>query len=82
MWHLSPFQYKGEEEELEALDKDKATAQDVAAIIGNESWTSLKCDECGNETETVVQVGQEPEYDSHTACLCVPCVKTAAGLVV
>jgi len=69
-------------DELDALDKETATAQDVAAIIGNESWTRLKCDECGNEPEIVVQVGQEPDYESHTASLCVPCLKAAAGLVV
>lgn len=66
-------------EELDALDKDKASAQDVAAIIGNESWTRLKCNECGSEPEAVLRVGEEPDYESQTACLCKTCVKAAAA---
>jgi len=69
-------------DELDALDKEKATAEDVAAIIGNASWTRLTCDECGKECETVLRVGQPPDYESRTACLCIRCVKDAASLVV
>lgn len=63
---------------LASLDKETATAADVAAIIGNSSWTKLECDECGKTVDAVVEVGHEPDYESSTARLCLPCVQTAA----
>jgi len=61
-------------EGLDAIDVETATPADIAAIIGNESWTRLTCHECGKDTDTVITVGQEPDYESHTASLCRPCV--------
>lgn len=66
---------------LHELDKTTATAADVAAIIGNDSWTKCMCNECDQEVESVVEVGQEPDYESATATLCVTCLKKAAALM-
>ena len=49
-----------------------ATRDDVTAIIGNDSWIGENCSECGKPA--VVMVGQEPDYESHTAWLCALCV--------
>lgn len=49
---------------------------EVDRIIGNGSWTSNHCDECGEAADTV-QVGQPPDYESRTADLCEPCVRRA-----
>lgn len=65
---------------LDKLDKETATAADVAAIIGNESWTHLTCDECGKDADAVLTVGQEPDYESHTASLCRSCVERASSI--
>lgn len=46
-------------------------------IIGNTSWTSLICDECGQEVSAVMVVGQEPDYESATASLCLDCLQKA-----
>ena len=59
---------------------DTASVADVTAIIGNDSWTSLKCDECGKYVDAVVQVGEEPDYESYSAKLCKPCVYKALTL--
>jgi hypothetical protein len=67
-------------ETLDAIDAETATPEDIAAIIGNESWTRLSCDECGKDTDAVLTVGQEPDYDSHTASLCRSCVKRAFSI--
>lgn len=63
-------------EKLAALPSN-ATADDVASAIGNRSWTTLKCDECGDEVTDVLQVGQEPDYESATVDLCFYCVTLA-----
>ncbi len=53
----------------------------IDRIIGNDSWTHLTCNECGDSVDAVVQVGQEPDYESATAELCIKCVKAAVELL-
>lgn len=76
-----PLNKRQTAEKLDALDKETATPEDVANIIGNKGWTSMKCDECGAEVDAVVRVGAEPDYDSNTACLCFRCVLRAFQVV-
>lgn len=54
----------------------------VNSIIGNSSWTSCKCDECGSHVEAVIEVGEEPDYESCTAHLCMPCVYKAYDMII
>jgi hypothetical protein len=52
---------------------------EVDRIIGNTSWTyTHHCSQCGQQSEVVIEVGQEPDYESATAWLCVPCVRKLA----
>lgn len=53
---------------------------DVDSVIGNKSWTACICNDCGKYVEAVVQLGQEPDYDSATANICFPCLKKAVKL--
>jgi hypothetical protein len=65
-----------------ALDQDTATAADVAEIIGNSFWVHERaCDECGKETWEVVRLGEQPGYDSSTACVCRDCLRAALRLL-
>ncbi len=67
---------------LEALDVETATAKDVAKIIGNGSWVEPKeCHECSVTSWNVVQVGQEPDYESATAQICGKCLRKALALI-
>jgi hypothetical protein len=50
---------------------------DVDSIIGNGSWTRTKCHQCNAENIDVVELGQEPDYESHTANICKPCIEKA-----
>jgi len=69
-------------EKLDALDVDTATAEDVAAIIGNDSWCGPStCNECGAVVTVAVMVGEEPYYESATATLCFACVEKALSLM-
>jgi hypothetical protein len=59
---------------LAALPTD-ATPDDVAAIIGNSSWTGDSCDGCSAYAPTVWQIGEEePDYESSTVLLCEACM--------
>ena len=57
------------------VDISTVTAKKIENIIGNSSWTDLTCSECGKYVKKVVQVGEEPDYESATVFLCVKCIK-------
>ena len=52
---------------------------EVDRIIGNKSWTSVpSCDECNaDDLHAVVEIGQEPDYESSTARICHACITSA-----
>lgn len=83
-WHHSKSFVTGlsKKEAYEALVAlgDKPSPEDVNKVIGNTSWTDCLCNECGELVEEVVQLGQEPDYDSATANICFPCLKKAVKL--
>jgi hypothetical protein len=66
---------------LRKLDLETTQAECVNKIIGNGSWTTIGCDECGKIVKTVVRLGQEPDYDGHTAWICPDCLRKAIKLI-
>lgn len=65
---------------LRGLDVETCTPGDVAAIIGNDSWTNLSCDVCERRgLDVVVRVGQEPDYEARYVDLCRSCAKAAVA---
>lgn len=67
--------------ELAALNVETATAMQVAEIIGHNGWVKpQKCDECGTESWKIVQIGEEPDYESSTANICADCIRKALAL--
>jgi hypothetical protein len=76
----APFYTKERYNRVIALDPDKATPEDIKRDI-NSSWVMSFCSECGGEFDTVIQVGQEPDYDSCTAYLCKDCLYKAFDMV-
>lgn len=67
-------------ERLCALDTEKATADEVGAIIGNNSWTDIHCDNCDSNVNVAVIVGEDLDYDTSTATVCLPCLLAATQL--
>jgi|SRR3990167_776595 len=51
--------------------------KDVDKTIGNTSWTSIYCNECNESVLKAIQLGEEPDYESSTACICKPCLLKA-----
>lgn len=69
-------------QELLALDKETATAEVVAEIIGNALCVcQQECGECGTKSWNIVEIGEPPDYESATAYLCVDCLRAAVKLV-
>ena len=59
---------------LNALDTEIATSKQIADIIGNDTWTTMSCSECGKQSIPVIEVGDEPDYESNTVWLCFGCI--------
>jgi transcription elongation factor Elf1 len=53
------------------------TAEQVNEVIGNSSWTSNKCDECGQDHNFLVRIGEEPDYDARWVDVCLECIGNA-----
>lgn len=62
---------------LEALDLEDATTADIAAVIGNDSWTRLECKICEMDRDEVVSVPRE--YDGPIA-VCRQCADGISGM--
>ena len=59
---------------------DAPSPNAVDKAIGNSSWTSTRCDECGTVTaENILMLGEEPDYESATVHICAPCLFGAAA---
>ena len=75
-----PYPYKKDiTEKLKQLSNP--TEDSIAEVIGNRSWTSNKCTECGEEHETLVQLGEELDYDSSTVHVCIYCLEKAIDVI-
>jgi len=57
-------------EKLKRLDLNKATAKQIDKIIGNTSWTTITCDECGYNTKLAVEF----TFFESSCVLCLDCL--------
>lgn len=60
--------------QLRALNPDTATAQDVAAIMGNAVWVELECHACGAKP---LSVAARTAVDGKTIDFCGECLTAA-----
>lgn len=60
---------------------DDPNPDDIDKVIGNTSWTWVYCNECDERVGGVVQLGEDPYYESNTANVCFGCLNKASMLV-
>lgn len=53
----------------------------VDELFGYAACAVGSCNECGEESEELVQLGEEPEYESRTANVCAKCLMKAMILI-
>lgn len=69
---------------LMRLDLETANADDIAKVIGNNSWVDdyLKCDECGLLFITLARYEwEDAEYGPQHFDYCAKCLRAAANLI-
>lgn len=81
MWRVMPFDVKTKYEKLRCLPNN-ATEQDVADIIGNRSWTDIRCNCCLKTAKYLVLVheGADEDHDDPDFCMCEYCIEKANRL--
>jgi len=62
------------------LDLDKCSESDIRDIIGNDSWTSLRCDECGLDSDICVAIGSGAGGEYSPEEICFKCIIKAVRL--
>ena len=62
---------------LQALDLETCSPQDVDAIIGNSTWTENDCDGCKRDLPMLIHIGPEPDYEVRYLRLCLECLTIA-----
>ena len=63
--------------QLDALDGETASAKDVEAIIGNDTWTKLQCEECESAADIVLEF----KCASRSIMVCRGCLQKGIGLL-
>lgn len=63
------------------LNLNPKTEKGIKKIIGNASWTRNNCDECKKDADLLIEIGQEPDYESSTAQICIKCLQKAVTLL-
>lgn len=58
------------------------TPERVDEILGRNWSQPPRCSECDKQGSAVVQLGEEPDYDSATVWVCRACLEKAVALVV
>lgn len=56
------------------------TPEQIKEIIGRD-WCRVTCDECEKTVDAVMQLGQPPDYESKTACVCLDCLQKAVSVI-
>jgi len=64
-------------DKLEFVD----TEEEIATVIGNRSWTGNVCDECNEDVEATIELGEKPGYESRTARICIKCLRKAMAMM-
>jgi len=63
------------------IEDPPQTCEEIDELIGNKSWTRIRCYQCDEEKDVVVRVGEEPDYESSTSWICKDCLKIALKMI-
>lgn len=69
--------WKKTRDRLRKLKLAKASEKDVERIIGNRSWTEMRCAECKQDCKEAMQLGSDMDCEHAPVYLCTKCLEHA-----
>jgi hypothetical protein len=66
---------------LAALNLENCSSTDVDAAMGVAGWADNRCLECGKDCDSLIQIGEEPNYEAQWVDLCIGCLEKALKLL-
>ena len=76
-----PFYTQERYSRMLTLDPENCTVEQFNEALGVGHWTENRCDECGEDFDTLVHVGQEVDYEARWVELCKGCLLKAAEVL-
>ena len=67
--------------ELKTLNLETCSSHDIKEITGRDEIQQCECDHCGEYSWDTLLIGQEPDYDSSTARVCLSCLEEAVKFI-
>lgn len=77
----APFYTKERLDRISKLVPETCTVEEFETALGVKHWTVNLCDECGGDFDTLLHIGENPDYDARWQCLCVGCLMKAVGVL-
>lgn len=67
--------------DLDALDIDSCSVEDLAQALGTTGWGLIKCDECGERQNKLVRMGEKPDYEARWQDICAHCLDRGLDII-
>lgn len=64
-------------EKLKALPASDLRPEIIDGIIGNDTWTAHRCDQCDEQFDLLLGIGDDPAYGANWLLLCEGCISSA-----
>ena len=77
----APFYTERRYNRMKTLDLASCTVAQFNDAMEVTHWLDNRCDECDGDFDTVVQLGQEPDYESKTVEICMDCLVKSIQLL-
>ena len=77
----APFYTKERFDRMSKLIPETCTVKEFTTAIDHPSWAENRCDECGEDFDTILHIGEDVDYDARWQCLCAGCLMKAVGVL-
>lgn len=77
----APFYTKERFDRISKLVPETCTVYEFNIAIDHPSWTENRCDECGEDFDILLHIGDDVDYDARWQCLCAGCIVKALGVL-
>lgn len=66
---------------ISKLVPETCSVEEFETALGFRHWTWNRCDECGEDFEVILHIGDDVDYDARWQCLCAGCLMKAVKVL-